>query len=76
MVQTATNDGTAGLKRKRGWFRCAPAPIRASTDLLLIRNNDIQDRGNFKCARFCPPAVADGKVFLPTYGGPVNMCMP
>jgi hypothetical protein len=71
----ANKDVVRGIARAYDATNLDAVPIDPQTPRLKLLWDSDQLRINFNHAKFCAPVVADGRFFVPTYDGSVDMYM-
>jgi hypothetical protein len=71
----ANHDVVAGIARAYDATNLDPTPIDAQTPRLKLLWDSTRSGVTFKHAKFTTPVVADGRLFVPTYDGHVDMYM-
>jgi outer membrane protein assembly factor BamB len=69
----ANHDVVEGIARAYDATQLAPTPIDPFTPRLKLLWDSKRAGVTFNYSKFCPPAVADGKLFVPTYDGRVDV---
>jgi outer membrane protein assembly factor BamB len=72
----ANTDVVPGIARAYDATQLDPTPIDPTTPRLKLLWDSTRSGVTFNYAKFCPPVVADGKVFVPTYDGRVDVYVP
>jgi outer membrane protein assembly factor BamB len=73
--EDANHDVVEGIARAYDATALAATPIDPQTPRLKLLWDSKEAGMTFKYAKFCPPVVADGRLFVPTYEGRVDMYM-
>jgi len=71
----ANHDPVAGIARAYDATNLDPTPIDPLTPRLKLLWVSASAGINFTHSKFCTPVVADGRLFVPTYDGRVDMYM-
>jgi hypothetical protein len=71
----ANHDPVPGIARAYDATNLDPVPIDPFTPRLKLLWDSGRAGINFTFSKFCTPVVADGKLFVPTYDGRVDMYM-
>jgi len=71
----ANHDVVDGIARAYDATNLDPTPIDAQTPRLRLLWDSTRSGVTFKHAKFNTPVVADGRLFVPTYNGRVDMYM-
>jgi outer membrane protein assembly factor BamB len=71
----ANHDVVEGIARAYDATNLDPTPIDPQTPRLKLLWDSKRSGVIFKHAKFTPPVVADGRLFVPTYDGRVDMYM-
>jgi hypothetical protein len=71
----ANHDVVDGIARAYDATNLDPTPIDAQTPRLKLLWDSTRSGVTFKHAKFNTPVVADGRLFVPTYNGRVDMYM-
>jgi outer membrane protein assembly factor BamB len=71
----ANHDVVDGIARAYDATNLDPTPIDPQTPRLKLLWDSTRSGVTFKHAKFTPPVVADGRLFVPTYDGRVDMYM-
>ncbi len=71
----ANHDVVEGIARAYDATNLDPTPIDPQTPRLKLLWDSTRSGVTFKHAKFNPPVVADGRFFVPTYDGRVDMYM-
>jgi hypothetical protein len=71
----ANHDPVPGIARAYDATNLDPMPIDQATPRLKLLWDSGRAGINFTFSKFCTPVVADGKLFVPTYDGRVDMYM-
>ena len=69
----ANHDVVDGIARAYDATNLDPTPIDAQTPRMKLLWDSTRSGVTFKHAKFIPPVVADGRLFVPTYDGRVDM---
>lgn len=69
----ANHDPVPGIARAYDATNLDPVPIDPATPRLKLLWDSGRAGINFTFSKFCTPVVADGKLFVPTYDGQVDM---
>ena len=69
----ANHDAVPGIARAYDATNLDPVPIDPQTPRLKLLWDSPRAGVNFTFSKFCTPVVADGKMFVPTYDGRVDM---
>src|SRR5215469_14076858 len=67
------HDSVAGIARADDATNLDPTPIDPQTPRLKLLWDSQRAGVAYTHSKFCAPVVADGKLFVPTYGGRVDM---
>ena len=71
----ANHDVVPGIARAYDATNLAPTPIDPRTPRLKLLWDSGGRASSYNHAKFCTPVVADGRLFVPTYDGRVDMYM-
>jgi outer membrane protein assembly factor BamB len=72
----ANQDVVPGIARAYDATQLDPTPIDPTTPRLKLLWDSTRSGVTFNYAKFCPPVAADGKIFVPTYDGRVDVYVP
>jgi hypothetical protein len=73
--EDANHDVVAGIARAYDASNLDPTPLDPQTPRLKLLWDSKRSGINFNHCKFCTPVVADGRLFVPTYDGRVDMYM-